>query len=341
MGKKDEKLRTIENAVRAIEKQFGAGAIMQLGDTPKGELAAISLGTLGIDLALGIGGLPRGRIVEVFGHESSGKTTLALHAIAEAQRSGGLCAFVDAEHALDPVYAQALGVDLDRLWVSQPDSGEQALEICEMLARSGGVDLIVVDSVAALVPRAEIDGDMGDAHMGLQARLMSQALRKLTSVAAKTESTILFINQVRQKIGVVFGNPEVTTGGNALKFYASMRLEVRRIGAIKKADVVVGNRARIKVVKNKLAPPFRDVEVDIRFGKGIDRLANLLELGVEHDIVQRTGAWYSYQDEKLGQGRDKAIETLGERHDLSLKLHEAIYRSIWPENTDLEAAKAA
>ena len=341
MGKKDDKLRTIENAVRAIEKQFGSGAIMQLGDTPRGELAAISLGTLGIDLALGIGGLPRGRIVEVFGHESSGKTTLALHAIAEAQRGGGLCAFVDAEHALDPVYARALGVDLDRLWVAQPDSGEQALEICEMLARSGGVDLIVVDSVAALVPRAEIEGEMGDAHMGLQARLMSQALRKLTSVAAKTESTILFINQIRQKIGVVFGNPEVTTGGNALKFYASMRLEVRRIGAIKKADVVVGNRARIKVVKNKLAPPFRDVEVDIRFGKGIDRLANLLELGVEHGFVERTGAWYSYQDEKLGQGREKAIECLGNRNDLSSKLHEAIYRSRWPESTGLGTAEAA
>jgi recombination protein RecA len=341
MGKKDDKLRTIENAVRAIEKQFGSGAIMQLGDTPRGELASISLGTLGIDLALGIGGLPRGRIVEVFGHESSGKTTLALHAIAEAQRGGGLCAFVDAEHALDPIYAQALGVDLDRLWVAQPDSGEQALEICEMLARSGGVDLIVVDSVAALVPRAEIEGEMGDAHMGLQARLMSQALRKLTSVAAKTESTILFINQIRQKIGVVFGNPEVTTGGNALKFYASMRLEVRRIGAIKKADVVVGNRARIKVVKNKLAPPFRDVEVDIRFGKGIDRVANLLELGVEHGFVERTGAWYSYQDEKLGQGREKAIEHLSTRSDLSSKLHEAIYRSMWPDSTETGTAVAA
>lgn len=341
MGKKDHKRQTIESAVQAIEKQFGAGAIMQLGDTPTSQLAAISLGAIGLDSALGIGGLPRGRIVEVFGHESSGKTTLALHAIAEAQKAGGLCAFVDAEHALDPVYAQALGVDLERLWVSQPDSGEQALEICEMLARSGGVDLIVVDSVAALVPRAEIEGDMGDAHMGLQARLMSQALRKLTSVAAKTESTILFINQVRQKIGVVFGNPEVTTGGNALKFYASMRLEVRRIGSIKKGDAIVGNRARIKVVKNKLAPPFRDVEVDIRFGKGIDRVANLLELGVEHGLVVRTGAWYSFNDEKLGQGRDNAIEYLNTHGSLCSKLHEEIYRSMWPESKEPQVVQAA
>ena len=341
MGKKDDKQRTLENTVKAIEKQFGSGAIMQLGDRPDTKLAAISLGTLGIDVALGIGGLPRGRIVEVFGHESSGKTTLALHAIAEAQRDGGLCAFVDAEHALDPVYAQALGVDLERLWVSQPDSGEQALEICEMLARSGGVDLIVVDSVAALVPRAEIEGEMGDAHMGLQARLMSQALRKLTSVAAKTDSTILFINQIRQKIGVVFGNPEVTTGGNALKFYASMRLEVRRIGAIKKGDAVVGNRARIKVVKNKLAPPFRDVEVDIRFGKGIDHIANLLDLGIEHGFVERTGAWYSYEDIKLGQGRERAIEYLDTHQELLAKLHQSICRSMWPECVEAEAVKAA
>ncbi len=341
MGKKSEKLKIIDDAVKSIQKQFGAGAIMQLGDTPQSQLPSISLGTLGIDAALGIGGLPRGRIVEVFGHESSGKTTLALHAIAQAQQSGGLCAFVDAEHALDPLYAQALGVDLERLWVSQPDSGEQALEICEMLARSGGVDLIVVDSVAALVPRAEIEGEMGDAHMGLQARLMSQALRKLTSVAGKTDSTILFINQVRQKIGVVFGNPEVTTGGNALKFYASMRIEVRRIGSIKKGDSVVGNRARIKVVKNKMAPPFRDVEVDIRFGKGIDKHADLIDLGLEHQLLERTGSWYSLGDVRLGQGREKVLEALDKDPKLVAELHESVCRSMWPDKTQAPLDNAA
>jgi recombination protein RecA len=320
-----EKLKVVKEAIAAIEKQFGKGAIMRLGENDVIEpVQVVPSGSIGVDLALGCGGFPRGRIVEIFGPESSGKTTLALHAIAQVHKAGGICAFIDAEHALDVNYAKSLGVDLEQLLVSQPDSGEQALEICETLVRSGSIDVLVLDSVAALVPRAEIEGEMGDAHMGLQARLMSQAMRKLTGVANKSRTTLLFINQLRQKIGVVFGNPEVTTGGNALKFYASVRVEVRRLSAIKDGEKVVGNRTRIKVVKNKMAPPFREVEVDVLYGKGFWAAGDLIDQGLEHGLLTRSGAWISQGDKQIGQGREKAAQALEKDEPWMTSLRTAI-----------------
>ena len=307
-----ERVRAIEMAVGQIEKQFGKGSIMRLGQKDAVAVPSISTGAISLDYALGVGGVPRGRVVEVFGPESSGKTTLALQVIAQAQKAGGMAAFVDAEHALDAVYAQKLGVNLEDLLVSQPDNGEQALEIVEVLVRSGSVDVVVVDSVAALVPRAEIEGEMGEAQVGLQARLMSQALRKLTGVVAKSKTCLIFINQLREKIGVMFGNPETTTGGRALKFYSSVRIDIRRIGAIKDGDVVTGGRTRVKVVKNKVAPPFREAEFDVMYGEGISREGDLLDLGVERKIVDKSGTWFSYQGERLGQGRENAKQFLRE-----------------------------
>jgi recombination protein RecA len=306
-----EKARAIEQAIAGLEKQYGKGAIMRLGDGAEpAPVPVVPTGSIGLDLALGVGGLPRGRVIEIYGPESSGKTTLALHAIAEVQRQGGVAAFVDAEHALDVSYARKIGVSLADLLVSQPDTGEQALDISETLVRSGAVDLVVVDSVAALVPKAEIEGEMGDPHMGLQARLMSQAMRKLTGIVSRTRSIVLFINQIRMKIGVVFGSPETTTGGNALKFYASVRLDIRRIGQVKDGDQVVGSRTRVKVVKNKVAPPFREAEFDVRYGVGVDRQAEALDLGVERGLVERSGAHFSLDGERIGQGRERAVEWL-------------------------------
>jgi recombination protein RecA len=311
MSKLGEKMKALASAVGAIEKQFGKGSIMRLGDDVEPpQVQVIPTGSLGLDLALGVGGLPRGRVVEIYGPESSGKTTLALHVIAEVQRQGGIAAFVDAEHALDIGYARKLGVALPDLLVSQPDTGEQALEITEQLVRSGACDLVVVDSVAALVPRAEIEGEMGDAHMGIQARLMSQALRKLTAVVSRNQSMVIFINQIRMKIGVVFGNPETTTGGHALKFYASVRLDIRRTGQVKDGDSVIGNRTRVKVVKNKVSPPFREAEFDIRYGVGVDRWAEAIDLGVERGAVEKSGAYFSLDGERIGQGRERAVEWL-------------------------------
>ena len=319
-----EKLKSIGSAIAAIEKQFGKGAIMPLDGRDVADVAVFPTGSLALDAALGVLGFPRGRVIEIYGPESSGKTTLTLHAIAEVQRSGGVCAFIDAEHALDASYAQRLGIRLDELLVSQPDCGEQALEIADTLVRSGGVDLVVVDSVAALVPKAEIDGEMGDAHMGLQARLMSQALRKLTAASAKQNCTVIFINQLRQKIGVVFGNPETTTGGNALKFYASVRLDIRRTGQIKQGDEVVGSRAKVKVVKNKLAPPFKEVEFELLYGTGINRSGELLDLCVEHGLVEKSGAWYALDGERLGQGREKTAAWLTEHAEQADRLRERL-----------------
>jgi recombination protein RecA len=314
---KQEKGQAVAAAVAQIEKQFGKGAIMRLGEgQPLAEVATISTGSLGLDIALGAGGLPRGRIVEVYGPESSGKTTLALHVIAEAQRSGGACAFIDAEHALDVGYARKLGVRTEELLLSQPDHGEQALEITDMLVRSGAVDVVVIDSVAALVPKAELEGDMGDAHMGLQARLMSQALRKLTATCAKSRTLVLFINQLRMKIGVMFGNPETTTGGNALKFYASVRLDIRRIGALKDGDQVTGSRTRVKVVKNKLAAPFKETEFDVCYGQGISRAGEIIDLGVEAGVLDKSGSWIAYGSERIGQGREAARQYLVEHQDV-------------------------
>jgi recombination protein RecA len=311
-----EKNKAIDLAFSQIEKQFGKGSIMRLGTIdPSLALEAISSGSLSLDAALGVGGYPRGRVIEIFGPESSGKTTLSLHAIAEAQKNGGTAAFIDAEHALDATYSRNLGVDIDNLLVSQPDSGEQALEIAEVLIRSGAVDIVVVDSVAALVPRAELEGDMGDAQMGLQARLMSQALRKLTGIVSKSKTTLIFINQIREKIGVMFGNPETTTGGRALKFYASVRVDVRRIASIKDGDEIVGNRTKAKIVKNKVASPFREAEFDILYGQGISREGDLLDVAVEKNIVDKSGAWFSFQGERLGQGRDNARQFLKDNHD--------------------------
>ena len=317
----NDKAKALTAALSQIEKQFGKGSVMRLGDTAMSrDIDVISTGSLGLDIALGIGGLPRGRVVEIYGPESSVKTTLTLQTIAECQKAGGTAAFVDAEHALDPVYAEKLGVNVDQLLISQPDTGEQALEITDMLVRSGAVDMVVVDSVAALTPRAEIEGDMGDSHMGLQARLMSQALRKLTANIKKSNTLVIFINQIRMKIGVMFGNPETTTGGNALKFYASVRLDIRRTGAIKKGDEILGNETRVKVVKNKVAPPFRQVDFDILYGEGISREGEIIELGVKHDLVEKSGAWYAYKGNKIGQGKDNAR--------LYLKEHPEIFKEI-------------
>ncbi len=311
----DAKQKALELALGQIEKQFGKGAIMKMGDAPPVSVDAVSTGSLTLDHALGIGGLPRGRIVEIYGPESSGKTTLATQVVAEAQKLGGQCAFIDAEHAFDPHYAQQLGVDVDSLLISQPDTGEQALEICDMLVRSGALDVVVIDSVAALVPRAEIEGEMGASHVGIQARLMSQALRKLTGTISRTKTILIFINQIRMKIGVMFGSPETTAGGRALKFYASVRMDIRRIGAIKDGQDVVGNRTRVKIVKNKVAPPFREAEFDIIYGEGVSALSELIDLGLEHDIIQKSGSWYSYGDEKIGQGRDAAKQWLLDNPD--------------------------
>ena len=320
-----DKSKALEAALGQIEKAFGKGSVMKLGQTQESvDIEAISTGSLGLDIALGIGGLPRGRIIEIYGPESSGKTTLALHVAAEAQQKGGVCAFVDAEHALDPAYAKKLGVDIDELVISQPDAGEQALEIADTLVRSGAIDVLVVDSVAALVPRAELEGEMGDTHVGLQARLMSQALRKLTSSISKSNCLVIFINQIRLKIGVMFGNPETTSGGNALKFYASVRLDIRRIGAIKDRDDIVGNQTRVKVVKNKVAPPFRVVEFDIMYGEGISKTGELLDLGVNANIVEKAGAWFSYNSERIGQGRENAKKFLRENPAVATTIENAV-----------------
>ena len=321
-----DKGKALEAALTQIERAFGKGSIMKLGQrqTPAAETESISTGSLGLDIALGIGGLPRGRVVEIYGPESSGKTTLALHAIASAQKTGGTCAFVDAEHALDPAYARKLGVDVDELLISQPDAGEQALEIADTLVRSGAIDVLVIDSVAALVPRAELEGEMGDNHMGLHARLMSQALRKLTGSISKSRTMVIFINQIRMKIGVMFGNPETTTGGNALKFYASVRLDIRRIGAIKDKDEVVGNQTRVKVVKNKMAPPFRAVEFDIMYGEGISKTGELVDLGSQANIVEKSGTWFSYDGQRIGQGRENAKAFLKANPEIAAKIEAAV-----------------
>ncbi len=316
MAQSPDKQKAVESAMSQIERQFGKGSIMKLGSKSVIEVPTISTGSLALDSALGIGGLPRGRVIEIFGPEASGKTTLALHAVAEAQKQGGIAAFIDAEHALDTVYAKKLGVNCDELLVAQPDTGEQALEIADMLVRSGAIDIMVIDSVAALVPRAEIEGEMGDAHMGLQARLMSQALRKLTGTIGKTMTAVIFINQIRMKIGVMFGNPETTTGGNALKFYASVRLDIRRTGAIKDGQEIVGNRTRVRVVKNKMAPPFKDAEFEITYGEGISRTGDLLDMGVEKGIIDKSGSWYSYDGERIGQGRNNAKIFFNDNPDL-------------------------
>ena len=319
-----DKNKALEAAVAQIEKAFGKGSVMRLGQRATVEADIVSSGSLGLDIALGIGGLPRGRVVEIYGPESSGKTTLALHVIAEAQKLGGTCAFIDAEHALDPPYAGKLGVDVENLLISQPDAGEQALEIADTLVRSGAVDVLVIDSVAALVPRAELEGEMGDHHVGLQARLMSQALRKLTASVARSNTMIVFINQIRIKIGVMFGNPETTTGGNALKFYSSVRLEIRRIGAIKDRDEVIGNQTRVKVVKNKLAPPFKMVEFDIIYGVGISKVGEILDLGVKAGLVEKSGAWFSYDSQRIGQGRENAKAFLRENPEISATIEHAV-----------------
>ena len=312
-----DKMRALDAALSQIEKQYGKGAVMRLGEnTANMNVETIPTGSLSLDIALGLGGIPRGRIIEIYGPESSGKTTVALHMVAETQKRGGIAGFIDAEHALDPVYAKNIGVDIDNLYISQPDNGEQALEICETMVRSGAVDIIIVDSVAALVPKAEIDGDMGDSHVGLQARLMSQALRKLTGVISKSNSVVIFINQLREKVGIMFGNPETTTGGRALKFYSSVRMDVRRIEAIRQQGEVIGNRTRIKVVKNKVAPPFREAEFDIMFGKGISREGDVIDLAANLNIIQKSGAWYAYEGEKIGQGRENAKQYLAEHPEI-------------------------
>lgn len=324
MATQEDKAKALEAALGQIEKQFGKGSIMKLGETQNLDIESVSTGSLGLDIALGIGGLPMGRIVEIFGPESSGKTTLTLSTIAQAQKEGKTCAFIDAEHALDPIYAAKLGVDVKNLLVSQPDNGEQALEICDALVRSGAVDVVVVDSVAALTPKAEIEGDMGDSHMGLQARLMSQALRKLTGQIKNSNCLVMFINQIRMKIGVMFGNPETTTGGNALKFYASVRLDIRRIGAVKNGDEIIGNETRVKVVKNKVAPPFRQVEFQILYGEGISKKGELIDLGVKQKLVGKAGAWFSYEGEKIGQGKANAMKWLGEHPDKMQELEDKL-----------------
>ncbi|MAR63912.1 MAG: recombinase RecA [Rickettsiales bacterium] len=327
-----DKLKSLESTISQIERNFGKGSVMRLGERDVVEIDAISSGSLSLDVALGIGGLPKGRIVEIYGPESSGKTTLALHVIAEAQKKNGTCAFIDAEHALDPVYAKKLGVNTDEMLISQPDNGEQALEIADTLVNSSAIDVLVIDSVAALVPRAEIEGDMGDSHMGLHARLMSQALRKLTGSIARSQSLVIFINQIRQKIGVMFGNPETTTGGNALKFYASVRMDIRRIGAIKDRDEVIGNQTRVKIVKNKLAPPFKTVEFDIMYGEGISKTGEILDLASKSGLVEKSGAWYSYKGDRIGQGRENAKAYLKENPDTASEIEESIRSSSQKED---------
>ena len=323
-----ERDKSLDMAITQIERQFGKGAIMKLGSDQIQQVAAISTGALALDIALGIGGVPRGRVVEIFGPESSGKTTLGLHIIAEAQRNGGIAAFIDAEHALDPMYARALGVDINELLISQPDTGEQALEITDMLIRSGSLDVVVIDSVAALVPRAEIEGEMGDVHVGLQARLMSQALRKLAGTISRSNTTAVFINQMREKIGVMFGNPETTPGGRALKFYASVRLDIRRIESIKEGNEAIGNRVRVKVVKNKVAPPFRQAEFDVMFGGGISREGSLLDVAVDYDVVRKSGAWYTYDGDQLGQGRENAKRFLRENPEVAVQLQARVLAAV-------------
>ncbi len=339
MDKKDERMKALDLALSQIEKDFGKEAIMKLGDKNlKTTVEAIPTGALPLDVAIGIGGIPRGRVIEIYGPESSGKTTLTLHVVANVQKRGGIAAFIDAEHAMDPVYARKLGVDVDNLLISQPDSGEQALEITETLVRSGAVDVIVIDSVAALVPRSEIEGDMGDAQMGMQARLMSQALRKLTGTLAKSKTSLIFINQLRQKLGVMFGNPETTPGGLALKFYASLRLDIRRIEAIKSGDQAIGNRVRVKVVKNKVAPPFRQAEFDMYYGEGISREASLLDAGVETGVLEKSGAWFLWGEERLGQGRDNARNFLKEHGDMTDKLEAALRQKYFVTDPAVAAA---
>ena len=332
----DERKKAIDIAIGQIEKQHGKGTVMRLGDQAAKQVATISTGSIMVDYALGVNGIPRGRITEIYGPEASGKTTLALQIIAQAQKSGGYAAFIDAEHAFDPKYARALGINTDELLVSQPDSGEQALEITETLIRSGALDVIVVDSVAALVPRAELEGEMGDSHMGLQARLMSQALRKITGVVNKTRTSCVFINQVREKIGVMFGNPETTTGGRALKFYSSVRIDIRRIGSIKKGDEVLGNRTKVKIVKNKVAPPFKVVEFNILYGKGISRISEILDLAVEYDIIEKRGSWYRYDGEPIGQGTDAAMQFLEEDEELTSKIEASVREKLMPKEEEPE-----
>jgi len=327
----DSRLKSLDSAMGQIEKQYGKGTIMRLGDNPYNEVDAISTGSIMVDYALGVNGIPRGRITEIYGPESSGKTTLAMQVIAQAQKKGGYAAFIDAEHAFDPKYARNLGINTDELLISQPDSGEQALEITETLIRSGAIDVIVIDSVAALVPRAELDGEMGDSHMGLQARLMSQALRKITGVVSKSHTACIFINQVREKIGVMFGNPETTTGGRALKFYSSVRIDIRRIGSIKKGDEVMGNRTKVKVAKNKVAPPFKVVEFNILYGQGVSRISEILDLAVEYDIIEKRGSWYRYEGEPIGQGSDAAMQFLEEDEELTIKIEKAVRNRLMPE----------
>jgi recombination protein RecA len=328
---KSEKLKVLELTIGKLEKSYGKGVLMKLGDRVVEDIPSIPTGSINLDLALGVGGYPRGRVIEIYGPESSGKTTLTIHAIAEAQKQGGLAAFIDAEHAFDASYAAALGVDIDNLYISQPDNGEQALEVADHLISSGAVDLVVIDSVAALTPRSEIEGEMGDSKMGLHARLMSQALRKLTATIHKTNCTVIFINQIRMKIGVMFGNPETTTGGNALKFYSSVRLDIRRIGAIKNGDDVIGNRTRVKVVKNKVAPPFRKVEFDIMFGQGISRSGEVLDKATDLDIVKKSGSWFSYNETKLGQGRDAVKQMIADNPELSLEIEIKIKEALTKE----------
>ena len=332
-----DKTKAIGAAVSHIEKQFGKGSIMRMGDEPPRKVDVISTGALALDLALGVGGVPKGRIIEIYGPESSGKTTLSLHIIAEAQKAGGLAAFIDAEHALDPTYAEAIGVDLENLYFSQPDNGEQALEIADTLIRSGALDLVVIDSVAALVPRAEIEGEMGDSHVGLQARLMSQALRKLSGSLSRSKTTAIFINQLREKIGVMFGSPETTPGGRALKFYSSVRLDIRRIGALKAGNDTVGNQTKVKVVKNKVAPPFKVVEFDIMYGEGISREGSLLDIGIAEGVVQKSGAWFAYGDERLGQGRENAKQFLKENEEVRGRILGEIYEKLGLDNPSTAA----
>ena len=335
-----DRVKALDSTLGQIEKQFGHGAVMKMGDKGSMSMESVPTGALALDLALGIGGMPRGRIAEIFGPEGSGKTTLATHVVAEAQRNGGICAYIDAEHAMDPVYAKAIGVDVDELLISQPDTGEQALEIADMLIRSGALDVVVIDSVAALTPRAEIEGDMGDTHVGLQARLMSQALRKLTSNLNKSKTICIFINQLREKIGVMFGSPETTPGGRALKFYSSVRLDIRRIEAIKDGDQIVGNRTRVKVVKNKCAPPFRQAEFDIMYGAGISREGSVIDLGADLDIVKKSGAWYTYEGEQLGQGRENAKRFLTENPEVMMEITDRVWREAMPDADEpVEAIK--